>query len=136
MKQLLPQLLFQCFDLILQLKHVMLIWIQWLLTTFYLLLFSFSFFIDYSLNWKIRKLRFRFIVKLKLKKKKTYLLIFCFWASKLRISNRETLNNSNQFCHLILFYHSKKLLYQLYNTILQYTQHPNFYFYLQYIKII
>ena len=30
----------------------------------------------------------------------------------------------------------QKSLYQLYNTILKYIQHSNFYFYLQYIKII
>ena len=30
--------------------------------------------------------------------------------------------------YLILFYHPKRSLYQLYNTILQYCQHPNFYF--------
>ena len=31
---------------------------------------------------------------------------------------------------------SKKLLYQLYHTILQYSQHPNFYFTIQHIKIL
>ena len=36
----------------------------------------------------------------------------------------------------ILFYHLKNLLYQLYNTILQYTQHLNFYFSILLIKII
>ena len=36
----------------------------------------------------------------------------------------------------ILFYHLKKLLYQLYHIILQHTQHPIFYFPIQYIKII
>ena len=36
----------------------------------------------------------------------------------------------------ILFYHLKKPLYQLYNTILQYSQHPNFYFPILLIKII
>ena len=36
----------------------------------------------------------------------------------------------------ILFYHIKKSLYQLYHTILQYSQHPNFYFTIQHIKII
>ena len=41
----------------------------------------------------------------------------------------------NGFSHPILFYHLKKLLYQLYYTILQYSQHP-FYFLIQYIKII
>ena len=39
-------------------------------------------------------------------------------------------------CHPILFYHLKKLLYQLYHIILQYTQHLIFYFPIQYIKII
>ena len=38
--------------------------------------------------------------------------------------------------YLILFYHLKTLLYQLYNIILQYTQHPNFYFPILLIKII
>ena len=42
----------------------------------------------------------------------------------------------NGKCHTILFYHPKKLFYQLYHIILQYTQHPNFYFTIQYIKII
>ena len=37
--------------------------------------------------------------------------------------------------YLILFYHSKKLLYQLYYTILQYSQHLNFYFTIQHIRI-
>ena len=32
-------------------------------------------------------------------------------------------------CHSILFYHLKKLLYQLYHTILQHTQHPKILFY-------
>ena len=36
----------------------------------------------------------------------------------------------------IRFYHPKNLLYQLYHTILQYSQHPNFYFTIQHIKII
>ena len=36
----------------------------------------------------------------------------------------------------ILFYHLKKLLYQLYHIILQYTQHLIFYFPIQYFKII
>ena len=39
-------------------------------------------------------------------------------------------------CYPILFYHLKKLLYQLYNTILQYTQHRNFYFLILLNKII
>ena len=42
----------------------------------------------------------------------------------------------SRFCYLILFYHPKKLLYQLYHIILQYTQHPNFYFPILLIKII
>ena len=42
----------------------------------------------------------------------------------------------NGLCHLILIYHPKKLLYQLYNTILQFTQHSNFYFTILHIKII
>ena len=42
----------------------------------------------------------------------------------------------NGKCHPILFYHLKKLLYQLYHIILQYTQHPIFYFPIQHIKII
>ena len=41
-----------------------------------------------------------------------------------------------QISYLILFYHPKKLFYQLYHTILQYTQHPNFYFSILLIKII
>ena len=43
--------------------------------------------------------------------------------------------HSQKFYH-ILFYHLKKLLYQLYNIILQYTQHSNFYFTILRIKII
>ena len=35
----------------------------------------------------------------------------------------------------ILFYYLKKLLYQLYHTILQYSQHPNFYFFCCFIYI-
>ena len=42
----------------------------------------------------------------------------------------------SQKFHPILFYHLKKLLCQLYNTILQYTHHPNFYFPILLIKII
>ena len=38
--------------------------------------------------------------------------------------------------YLIIFYHLKKLFYQLYHTILQYSQHSNFYFTIQHIKII
>ena len=37
--------------------------------------------------------------------------------------------------YLIIFYHSKKILYQLYHTILQYSQHPYFYFTIQHIRI-
>ena len=36
----------------------------------------------------------------------------------------------------ILFYHPEKPLYQLYNTVLQYSQHLNFYFPILLIKII
>ena len=36
----------------------------------------------------------------------------------------------------ILFYYLKKLLCQLYYTILQYSQYPSFYFTIQHIKII
>ena len=39
-------------------------------------------------------------------------------------------------CYSILFYHSKKSFYQLYNTIFQYTQNLNFYFSIILIKII
>ena len=39
-------------------------------------------------------------------------------------------------CYSILFYHFKKSLYQLYITIFQYTQHPNFYFSILLIKIL
>ena len=38
--------------------------------------------------------------------------------------------------YLILFYHFKKLFYQLYYTILQYFKYHNFYFIIQYIKIV
>ena len=38
--------------------------------------------------------------------------------------------------YYILFYHLKKLLYQLYYTILQYFLYLNFYFTIQHIKII
>ena len=38
--------------------------------------------------------------------------------------------------YYILFYHLKKVFYQLYYTILQYSHHPNFYFTIQHIKII
>ena len=39
-------------------------------------------------------------------------------------------------CYSILFYHLKKLLYQLYHTILQHSQHSNFYFPILLIKKI
>ena len=39
-------------------------------------------------------------------------------------------------CYPIPFYHPKKLLYQLYHTILQYFQYLNFYFTILHIKII
>ena len=42
----------------------------------------------------------------------------------------------NWKCHLILVYHFKKLFYQLYHTILQHTQHSNFYFPILLVKII
>ena len=42
----------------------------------------------------------------------------------------------NKKCYPILFYHLKKLLYQLYHTILQHIQRPNFYFPILLIKII
>ena len=42
------------------------------------------------------------------------------WCSK-SISNRK--------CHPILFYHPKKLLYQLYHTNWQHTQHPKILFF-------
>ena len=48
-----------------------------------------------------------------------FLLEYCIWK-----------------IHPILFYHLKKLFYHLYYTILQHTQHPNFYFLIQHIKII
>ena len=38
--------------------------------------------------------------------------------------------------HPILFYHPKKLLYQLYNTILQYTSIPKLYFFPFYLNIL
>ena len=41
----------------------------------------------------------------------------------------------SKFYH-ILFYHPKKLIYQLYHTILQYSQYLNFYFTIQHNKII
>ena len=42
----------------------------------------------------------------------------------------------NEKCHHILFYHPKKLLYQLYHTILQYTQHPISYLHHLFSKIL
>ena len=47
----------------------------------------------------------------------------------------ESIHNSK--CHLILFYYPKKLFYQLYHTILQYTQHhKTFFFFLFYLNIL
>ena len=43
---------------------------------------------------------------------------------------------ANQFCHPILFYNPKKLFYQLYHTILQYTQHPKTLLFYHFIKIL
>ena len=43
-------------------------------------------------------------------------------------------NISIEECYSIVFYHPKKLLYQLYHTILQYTLHPKtllFYFFIK-----
>ena len=42
----------------------------------------------------------------------------------------------NRKCHHILFYHLKKLLYQLYYIILQYTQHPKTLLFYHFIKIL
>ena len=39
-------------------------------------------------------------------------------------------------CYSILFYHPKKLLYQLYHTILQYTLHPKTLLFYFFIKIL
>ena len=39
-------------------------------------------------------------------------------------------------CYSILFYHLKKLLYQLYHTILQYTLHPKTLLFYFFIKIL
>ena len=41
----------------------------------------------------------------------------------------------SKFYH-ILFYHFKKLFYQLHHTILQYFKYHNFYFIIQHIKIV
>ena len=49
-------------------------------------------------------------------------------------SSRKSIHISKFY--LIIFYHLKKLFYQLYHTILQYSQHFNFYFTIQHIKII
>ena len=50
------------------------------------------------------------------------------------LKNCKSIHN-RKFYH-ILFYHPKKSLYQLFNTILPYIQHPNFYFLILLIKII
>ena len=39
-------------------------------------------------------------------------------------------------CYSILFYHLKKLLYQLYHSILQYTLHPKTLLFYFFIKIL
>ena len=65
-----------------------------------------------------------------------------FWAIKVRKWTQPTKSSwVAKSIHIwefynILFYHFKKSLYQLYNMILQYSQHPNFYFTIQHIKII
>ena len=55
-----------------------------------------------------------------------YMFTFVVWQCK---------SISSQFCHPILFYYTKKLLYQLYHTILQYTQHPKSLLFYHFIKI-
>ena len=44
--------------------------------------------------------------------------------------------NKFNLTYLILFYHPKKQLYQLYHTILQYTQHPKTLLFYHFIKIL
>ena len=55
--------------------------------------------------------------------------------TNLKMLNFRKSNRIKKF-YFILFYHFKKSLYQLYKTILQYIQHPNFYFPILLIKII
>ena len=43
---------------------------------------------------------------------------------------------TNGKCHPIIFYHLKKLLYQLYHTILQYIKHPKTLLFYHFIKIL
>ena len=57
-------------------------------------------------------------------------------SEKSPMKNRDCKSICIQKFYLIPFYYSKKLLYQPYNTILQYIQHPNSYFPILLIKII
>ena len=61
-------------------------------------------------------------------------MIFYPKEKKLKIS--ECLQHSHPQSSYYSILQFQKLLYQLYHTILQYTQHPNFYFPIQLIKII
>ena len=55
--------------------------------------------------------------------------------TNLKVLNLRKSNRIMKF-YFILFYHFKKSLCQLYKIILQYIQHPNFYFPILLIKII
>ena len=65
-----------------------------------------------------------------------------FWKNNLDSKDRIVIGEkpNKSICirklYPIIFYHFKKLLYQLCHIILQYSQHLNFYFTTQYIKII
>ena len=64
---------------------------------------------------------------------------YCLFKIKGHLRYRNSLHAKSiriRKCYSILFYHLKKLLYQLYHTILQHSQHSNFYFPILLIKII
>ena len=64
---------------------------------------------------------------------------YCLFKIKGHLRYRNSLHAKSiriRKCYSILFYHLKKLLYQLYHTILQHSQHSNFYFPILLIKKI
>ena len=58
-------------------------------------------------------------------------IVFLFF-----FDNRLSKSISIEECYSVLFYHPKKLLYQLYHTILQYTLHPKTLLFYFFIKIL
>ena len=84
--------------------------------------------------WNFSLKKFMAIITTKTGMVKAFFFFFFFWGT-LVWQYLWPLLECWKF-YSILFYHQKKLLYQLYHIILQHTQHPIFYFPIQYIKII